>query len=76
MNNGHFFITFLIAPQIRTLLETTDNIMELLRYRDKYVNENDISDTFSGTMYKNLCKNGSILSNKNNLSMTFNTSCF
>ncbi|XP_067214623.1 uncharacterized protein [Linepithema humile] len=73
MNNGHFFITFSMAEQIRTLLETTENIMELLCYRDKYLYENDIFDTFSGTIYKDLCKNGSILCNRNNLSITFYT---
>lgn len=73
MNDGYYFITFPLKTQIRTLLETTANVMELLQYREKHPNHGDITDTFSGTVYQNLCKKGSILSNRNNLSITFNT---
>lgn len=73
MNYGHFFLTFPMGVQIKTLLETTENIMELLQYRDNHLNQNYITDIFSGTVYKSLCKEGSILNNKNNLSITFYT---
>ncbi|KAK3925612.1 Bifunctional protein Aas [Frankliniella fusca] len=72
MNNGHFFVTFPLAEQLKHLLENTENIMDLIHYREtRHKQDGFISDIFDGEIYSSLSQNGNFLSDLNNMSITF-----
>ncbi len=70
---GNYFLTIPLANQIQALLEQ-DKIRDQLeeRFRGEVV-EDGVSDIWNGTMYQELCADGGVLSDHNNLSYSFNT---
>ncbi|XP_041834084.1 uncharacterized protein LOC121635090 [Melanotaenia boesemani] len=74
LNNGAFFISVPIAPQIQNILHTPE-LQTKLSYRvDRPAKAgNIISDIYDGDLYKVLSAPGEILSDPNNLSYTFNS---
>lgn len=74
LNNGGFFISVPIAPQIQNILHTPE-LQTKLSYRVDRPGKagNIISDIYDGDLYKVLSAPGEILSDPNNLSYTFNS---
>lgn len=67
-----YFISLNFEDQLRDLLEREQDKLDY-RFTRKKIREEGIEDVFDGLMYKKLSKPGKILSNKYNLSYTFNT---
>lgn len=74
LNNGSFFISIPIAPQIQYILQNPE-LQSKLSYRVDRPSkaENIISDIYDGDLYKALSAPGEMLSDPNNLSYTFNS---
>lgn len=71
--NPNFFVSISMNDQLKLKLEELD-IEEKLKHRfERQCSGNEIKDIYDGKRYKTLSKEGSILSNKNNFSITFNT---
>ena len=74
VNNGHFFLTVPLLPQLQSFLENTPDVMDLLNYRfTRESSEGIIRDIFDGELYRALAQEGKILSDPNNFSLSFNT---
>lgn len=74
MNGGNFFINVPLAPQIQTLLESTE-VSGHLNYRfDRQKSHNEmLSDIYDGEKYRELSSPNQILSDSHNLSYIFNS---
>lgn len=74
LNNGSFFISIPIAPQIQYILQNPELQSELSYRVDRPSKaEHMISDMYDGDLYKALSAPGDMLSDPNNLSYTFNS---
>jgi len=74
MNDGYFFVSLPLEPQLKGYLESKDDIAELMSYRfTRESTEDTVRDVFDGLMYKEHVKDEGLLSDAKNFSITINT---
>ncbi|KAK3918396.1 hypothetical protein KUF71_000968 [Frankliniella fusca] len=74
LKSSNFFVYIPMEQQLRSLFESNPDIMDLLGHRfNRNVSPDQISDIFDGSVYKHHSREGEILSDVNNISITFNT---
>ena len=67
-NDGHYFLNLGIREQVRDILSRPD-----IKFVEPNRPDHVVSDMMDGKMYKGLSQDGNILSNKDALTITFNT---